>query len=104
MFVSVKERTPIIGIQKSLGARNYFILLQFLVESVVLCLIGGCLGLLMVYGLSQAATSALEFDLTLTTGNVFSGMIISAIIGIISGFVPALQASRMNPVDAIRSV
>lgn len=104
MFVSVKERTPIIGIQKSLGARNYFILLQFLVESVVLCLIGGCIGLLTVYGLSTAATSALEFDLTLTGANILKGLMISASIGIISGFIPALQAARMNPVDAIRAV
>ncbi|MFM2136044.1 MAG: hypothetical protein RL021_1444 [Bacteroidota bacterium] len=104
MFVSVKERTPVIGIQKSLGARNYFILLQFLVESVILCLIGGCIGLAAVYGLSSAATSALDFDLTLAGNNVLNGLIISATIGVISGFVPALQASRMNPVDAIRAV
>ncbi|MFM2207498.1 MAG: hypothetical protein RL213_1473 [Bacteroidota bacterium] len=104
MFVSVKERTPVIGIQKSLGAKNYFILLQFLVESVFLCLIGGGIGLLAVYGLSSVATSLLDFDLTLAVNNVINGVVISAVIGIISGFVPALQASRMNPVDAIRAV
>lgn len=104
MFVSVKERTPIIGIQKSLGARNYFILLQFLIEAIFLCILGGTAGLLMVYGLAEAATSAMDFDLSLTTGNVISGVIISASIGLISGFIPAMQASQMNPVDAIRSV
>ena len=104
MFVSVRERTPVIGIQKSLGARNYFILLQFLVESVVLCLIGGMIGLLLVYGLSTLASSALDFDLSLTIANVLRGLMISASIGIISGFIPALRASQMNPVDAIRSV
>ncbi|MFM7217917.1 MAG: ABC transporter permease [Bacteroidota bacterium] len=104
MFVSVKERTPVIGIQKSLGARDYFILLQFLVEAVVLCLIGGAFGLFFVYILSSIATSVLDFDLSLTFGNILTGIIISGCIGVLSGFVPALNASRMNPVDAIRSV
>ena len=103
MFVSVKERTSIIGIQKSLGAKNYFILLQFLAESVILCLIGGAAGLLLVLPLSLAATSALEFNLTLSQSNVFFGLMISAVIGMISGVVPAYIASRMNPVDAIRA-
>ena len=103
MFVSVKERTPIIGIQKSLGSKNYFILLQFLVEAVVLCIIGGCIGLLLVLLLSIAASNATGFDLTLTFGNIVMGIIISASIGVISGYVPALQASNMNPVDAIRA-
>ncbi|MEY4594946.1 MAG: hypothetical protein RIQ47_1356, partial [Bacteroidota bacterium] len=88
----------------SLGARNYFILLQFLIEAIFLCILGGTAGLLMVYGLAEAATSAMDFDLSLTTGNVISGVIISASIGLISGFIPAMQASQMNPVDAIRSV
>lgn len=103
MFVSVKERTPIIGIQKSLGSKNYFILLQFLLEAMVLCLIGGLIGLVLVYGITKVASSAIDFDFTLSAGNILMGLIISASIGIISGFVPALQASRMNPVDAIRA-
>ena len=103
MFVSVKERTSIIGIQKSLGAKSYFILLQFLSESVILCLIGGLLGLMLVFPLSLAATHALDFNLTLTKANVIFGLTISAVIGIISGLIPAYVASRMNPVDAIRS-
>ena len=73
-------------------------------ESVVLCLIGGMIGLLLVYGLSTLASSALDFDLSLTMANVLRGLMISASIGIISGFIPALRASQMNPVDAIRSV
>lgn len=104
MFVSVKERTPIIGIQKSLGARNYFVQLQFLIESIVLCVLGGAFGLVFVYALSQVASSAMDFDLTLQPANILRGLTISIGIGIISGFVPALQAARMNPVDAIRSV
>lgn len=103
MFVSVRERTGIIGIQKSLGAKNYFILLQFLVESVTLCIIGGIIGLIMVFGLSILMTKLLEFDLMLTFNNIALGIFISAIIGIVSGFIPAYVASRMNPVDAIRS-
>ncbi len=103
MFVSVKERTPIIGIQKSLGSKNYFILLQFLVEAIVLCIIGGCFGLLLVLFLSLAASNLTGFDLALTAGNITMGIVISASIGVISGYVPALQASQMNPVDAIRA-
>ncbi len=103
MFVSVKERTGQIGIQKALGAKNYFILLQFLIEAVVLCLFGGIIGLLIVYGLSYVAISALNFNLVLTSGNIVLGLMISAVIGIISGFVPAYNASRMSPVEAIRA-
>ena len=104
MFVSVKERTNIIGIQKSLGSKNYFILLQFLVESVILCIIGGMIGLLIVYGLTMLVSGSFEdFKFVLTTGNILMGVCISATIGIISGFVPAMQASQMNPVDAIRA-
>jgi len=70
---------------------------------VVLCIFGGLIGLLLVYGLTSVASSMTGFDLSLTAANVFMGLIISATIGIISGFVPAHQASRMNPVDAIRA-
>lgn len=103
MFVSVRERTHIIGIQKSLGSKNYFILLQFLIEAVVLCIFGGLLGLVLVFGLTSVASSLTGFDLSLTPANVLMGLLISATIGVISGFVPAHQASRMNPVDAIRA-
>ncbi|MFI5218219.1 MAG: ABC transporter permease [Bacteroidia bacterium] len=103
MFVSVKERTSIIGIQKSLGAKNYFILLQFLIEAIVLCILGGLLGLLLVLILSLIATNILEFNVTLTFANILFGLFISSIIGIISGFVPAYTASRLDPVEAIRS-
>ncbi len=103
MFVSVKERTGIIGIQKSLGAKNYFILLQFLTEAVVLCLIGGILGLLLVFIASVAASHAIDFNMPLTIDNIFLGLSVSAIIGIVSGFVPAFTASRLDPVEAIRA-
>jgi putative ABC transport system permease protein len=103
MFVSVKERTGIIGIQKSLGAKNYFILLQFLIEAIVLCVIGGLLGLAIVFVLSLAATRLMDFNVTLTLSNVLSGIFISSIIGVVSGFLPAYSASQLDPVEAIRA-
>ncbi len=103
MFVSVRERTNQIGIQKSLGAKNYFILVQFLSEAVTLSLIGGAAGLVIVFALTQAASSFIDFDLTLSLANILKGLVISAVIGIISGFVPAYSASRLDPVEAIRT-
>ncbi len=108
MFVSVRERTNQIGIQKSLGAKNYFILLQFLLESVVLCLIGGLLGLAIIFIaielLQTFAGEALEgFALKMSLNNILVGVLLSVAIGIISGFIPAYSASRLNPVDAIRT-
>ncbi len=101
MFVSVRERTNIIGIQKSLGAKNYFILFQFLFEAVFLSLIGGGVGVFLVYLISFASLGSLE--LVLTTGNIILGLGISAIIGVLSGIVPALMAARLDPVIAIRT-
>jgi putative ABC transport system permease protein len=103
MFVSVKERTGIIGIQKSLGAKNYFILLQFLTEAIVLCITGGVLGLAMVFIGSLLATRVIDFDITLTLFNIIYGLFISSMIGVISGFLPAYAASQLDPVEAIRS-
>lgn len=103
MFVSVKERTTIIGIQKALGAKRYFILLQFLTEAVVLSVIGGVFGLLIVY-LGTVIVSAMDImNIGLSIGNIVMGLSISAIIGVISGFVPSYTASRLDPVEAIRS-
>ncbi len=103
MFVSVRERTNQIGIQKSLGAKRYFILLQFLVEAVTLCLIGGLAGLFIIYILTFFAEDILGFSLLLTLENLFWGIGISAFIGVLSGFIPAWSASRLDPVEAIRS-
>ena len=103
MFVSVKERTSMIGIQKSLGAKNYFILLQFLIEAVFLCLIGGIIGLMLVFAIATTASVILDFEMPLTLRNILIGLIGSALIGIISGFVPAWMASRLDPVEAIRA-
>jgi len=103
MFVSVKERTGIIGIQKALGAKNYFILFQFLFEAIFLSVIGGVVGLLIVFILTLIVSSAVDFDLILTAANIWLGIGVSAAIGLISGFVPAFTASRLDPVDAMRS-
>lgn len=101
MFVSVKERTSIIGIQKSLGARNSFILNQFLFEAVFLSLIGGLAGLLLVSSLTLIPMD--DFKIVLTAGNILTGLLLSAGIGLISGLAPAIHAAGLNPVDAIRS-
>lgn len=103
MFVSVKERTNQIGIQKALGAKNFFIMLQFLFESVFLCLLGGLIGLFLVFVTLEFAAKALDFDIFLSANNVLQGVVISVVIGIISGIFPAFFAARMQPVDAIRS-
>ena len=101
MFVSVRERTNIIGIQKSLGAKNYFVLFQFLFESVFLSLLGGMAGLLLVYLLSFISLGSME--LSMTFRNVVLGLGVSVAIGMISGIIPAALAARMDPVEAIRS-
>lgn len=103
MFVSVKERTNIIGIQKSLGAKNYFILLQFIFESISLCILGGLLGLLLVFIFAKIITAVSGFEVLLGFNNIILGIGISIIIGTISGFWPAYSASRLDPVEAIRS-
>lgn len=103
MFVSVKERTNIIGIQKSLGAKNYFIMLQFLFEAVFLSIFGGILGLLIILIGILIVNTSTDFTLVMTQGNVFLGIFVSAIIGLISGIIPAWNASRLDPVEAIRS-
>jgi putative ABC transport system permease protein len=103
MFVSVKERTNIIGIQKALGAKKYFILTQFLFEAILLAVAGGLVGLLIVYALSAIVSSGLGFSITLTASNIIRGIAISGTIGIVSGFIPAYTAARLNPVEAINS-
>ena len=103
MFVSVKERTNLIGIQKALGAKNRFILFQFLFEAVILSVIGGLVGMLLVWGIAIAATKLFEFEFVLSFGNIMIGTSLAAFIGLISGILPAISASRLDPVEAIRS-
>lgn len=101
MFVSVKERTPIIGLQKSLGAKNFFILFQFLFEAVFLSLIGGLSGLFLVYLMTLIPFGSLVVVLTLK--NIVLGLGVSSIIGLVAGIVPAAMAARLDPVAAIRA-
>ncbi|MCY7352371.1 MAG: ABC transporter permease, partial [Cytophagaceae bacterium] len=101
MFVSVKERTKLIGIQKSLGAKNYFILFQFLFEAIVLSLIGGLVGLLLVLGITFVPLGTL--DVVLSWKNIVLGLGVSSVIGVASGILPAIGASRLDPVIAIRA-
>ncbi|GAB3875119.1 ABC transporter permease [Hymenobacter segetis] len=101
MFVSVRERTNIIGIQKSLGAKNFFILFQFLFEAVFLCLIGGAAGILLVWLVTLIPQDALP--LTMSAARVVLGLLISVGIGIIAGIVPAVLAANLDPVIAIRA-
>jgi putative ABC transport system permease protein len=102
MFVSVHERTGIIGIQKSLGAKNSFIMNQFLVEAVFLSLFGGIFGLILVWLLAMLASNALNFPIGLSASNIILGVSVSAGIGLIAGLIPAYSASKLDPVEAIR--
>jgi len=103
MFVSVKERTSHIGVKKALGAKPNVILLEFLIESIILCIIGGMIGLLIVFGVMQLLTSQIDnFTFVLSIENVIYGILISMVIGVLSGIIPAYFAARLDPVIAIR--
>ncbi len=107
MFVSVQERVYQIGIKKALGARKIYILFEFLLESIILCVIGGIIGLVAVIILFKLlgwaiAHSGSDFKFYITFSNVFMGISISVITGVVAGFIPAWSAANMRPVDAIR--
>jgi putative ABC transport system permease protein len=101
MFVSVRERTNIIGIQKALGAKRFFILQQFLVESVLLSVIGGLLGVFMIFIATVVINYLYDLNMYLTLANMFTAVFISGIIGVVAGYAPAYAAAKMNPVEAI---
>jgi putative ABC transport system permease protein len=102
-FVSVKERTREIGTRKALGARRRTILLQFLIEAVSICLIGGVVGLVLTFAIAQAAGAAFpSFPIVFSPGLVVISMVVATATGIISGFAPAWGASRLDPVVALR--
>lgn len=102
MFVSVKERTNIIGIKMALGAKRWFILLEILFEAVVLCIVGGLLGLALIWATTTIITHAIDFKIFLSASNMLVGVLTSVLVGVISGLIPAIQASNMDPVEAIR--
>jgi putative ABC transport system permease protein len=102
MFVSVKERTNIIGIKKALGAKRFVILLEFLIESVILCILGGGAGLIAIYGVTAILSEFMPFDIYLSFSNVINGVITSIFVGVLAGMIPAWQASKLDPVVAMR--
>lgn len=102
MFVSVKERTHIIGIQKALGAKDYFIMIQFLGEAVMLCVLGGVIGLTLIFLISLLLNLVLPFQIVLTFKNVMVGIGLSSLIGVIPGYIPSRQAAKLDPIEAIR--
>ena len=103
MFVSVKERTSQIGLKKAIGAKSRIILTEFLLEAAFLCLIGGLIGLLLVFGLTKILSGAFNFPIYISTSNLVWAIGICFFVGVLAGIIPALIAARMNPVVAIRS-
>jgi len=103
MFVTVKERTPIIGLKKAIGAKRRSILSEFLLESAIICILGGLIGLILVFLLTVILSSLFSFPVFISTGILFLAISICIIIGILSGIIPALTAARLDPVVAIRS-
>jgi putative ABC transport system permease protein len=104
MFVSVKERTKIIGIQKAIGAKKYFIRLQFIFEAIVLSMLGGIIGLILIFIGTLIFSYVSSMTISLTLSNIVLGLTISGVIGVLAGFIPALSASRLDPVEAMNSV
>ncbi|HVG17259.1 MAG TPA: ABC transporter permease [Chitinophagaceae bacterium] len=103
MFVTVKERTAQIGLKKAIGAKSNVILTEFLLESAFLCIIGGMVGLLLVFILTKIVTIVLDFPIFVSTSNMFMAIGICIVVGVLAGIIPASQAAKMNPVVAIRS-
>lgn len=103
MFVTVKERTSMIGLKKAIGAKKRSILSEFLLEAATICILGGIIGLLLVYALTLILTNVFNFPVFISAGILTLAISICVIIGILSGIIPALIAARLDPVVAIRS-
>jgi putative ABC transport system permease protein len=103
MFVTVKERTTQIGLKKAIGAKNGVILLEFLLESAFLCIIGGLIGLTLVLIMTKIASAILHFNFFLSLNIILIALFICIIAGILAGIIPAIRAAKMDPVQAIRS-
>lgn len=100
MFVSVQERTKEIGVRKAIGATKNMILAQFLLEAISICLIGGLIGLLMASGLSAIINKF--FPSTMPLWLAFTSILLSVLVGVLSGLVPSYRAARLDPIDALR--
>jgi putative ABC transport system permease protein len=103
MFVSVKERTNQIGLKKAIGAKSRIILTEFLLEAAFLCLIGGMVGLLLVFALTKILSGSFNFPVYISTSNMVWAIGICFVVGILAGIIPASMAAKLNPVEAIRS-
>jgi putative ABC transport system permease protein len=103
MFVTVRERTSQIGLKKAIGAKSSTILYEFLLESAFLCIVGGLVGLFLVWILTVALGAFLPFPIFIAPSIVILALSICIILGVISGIIPASIAAKMNPVEAIRS-
>lgn len=103
MFVTVKERTGMIGLKKAIGAKRKSILMEFLLEAAIICIIGGLIGLLLVYILTVVLSNVFDFPVFISTGILTLAITICIIIGILAGIIPASIAARLDPVVAIRS-
>lgn len=103
MFVTVKERTPIIGLKKAIGAKKRSILTEFLLEAAIICILGGIMGLVLVYLLTLVLTGLFSFPVSISPGILTLAISICIFVGVVSGFIPAYSASRMDAVVAIRS-
>jgi putative ABC transport system permease protein len=103
MFVSVRERTSQIGLKKAIGAKANVILTEFLLEAAFLCVIGGLIGLTLVFALTQVLTLVLNFPVFISVSNMVLAILLCIVVGILAGYIPARQAARLDPVVAIRS-
>jgi putative ABC transport system permease protein len=103
MFVTVKERTPVIGLKKAVGAKSAAIMFEFLLEATLLCLLGGAIGLIFVYALTLILSGPLDFPVFLSGSMVLSTVFICLAVGVLAGIIPASRAAKMDPVKAIRS-
>ncbi len=103
MFVTVRERTPIIGLKKAIGATKGTILTEFLLEASFICILGGMIGLLLVFALTKIATAAFDFPIFISTSLMGMAIFLCVLIGVLAGIIPASIAARMDPVVAIRS-
>jgi putative ABC transport system permease protein len=103
MFVTVRERTSQIGLKKALGAKKRTIMTEFLLESAFLCIVGGLVGLFLVWLLALGLSSVLPFSIFIAPRIIAMAFTICIVIGVLAGIIPASQAAKMDPVEAIRS-
>jgi len=103
MFVTVKERTSVIGLKKAIGAKSSSILFEFLLEAVILCFMGGAVGLLFVFIGTKISSKLLDFPIYISIPMLITTIIVCLVVGIIAGIFPASRAAKLDPVVAIRS-